>query len=904
MKNLTVPSWPDLFAELSENEKKVAVKDFLQSVYNLKKKSDYQNAFMMRFAKALKYRPESLRKIPIETQVTKLLLTMRSFFEQADWSSLLVPFYEHHRHEIMVEFINSLSLPHNGRGMLLEEAEPMDVQTLAEAGRSLRENYPFSSIKHYFCVGYRTGSKLFTNIPEVLLIMKEHEPEEITSPLPEPSTNLTQPSDQALLLDDFTTLDRVMIDQIVAMVGHEEGCLDVTAVEDLIETVVALNTTRTRSYYLLGFLDGLDENRDLQFHRPELNDERKGWYLAGLLVAKTRKKDRAALCNLLEKYEKEFSDTVQHPQGAGVAITNVCLDYLFEIQRFREAMTILKGQLGRHAFRLAVRAYHQATRYWRDNQVDSALPILNLLLERLPNIEYDEDPKEYLQNLVYRRQGQCLQSQAHFEQARKIYLRILDRIDGDIEPKIHADLGLIEGGFRNLEKVRLSADPTERKGMRKALTQGEEHFLKAIALTKENAINANYALGLRDYLTWADVDSRPKMRAQALARIEDALIGMRESNEYAAYEKIGVFGQAQFMRVVLSMDMLSPEESYKLLAYWEAIPKESGLFPPQDVKALLLGAEIINPGIAAEIANSVWRMRTSAVAWSIIDSTLPTILRHSDFLQSELLKEARTDRNPRTQRIEIWMHLIPTFIKLQKSDLAEEGLDALELLVDESERATAVLGWLGNSENFDPIWSQTDADWARLRIARKLGREGEYANLLNEMFYRNRDDNPIAAEQIALLLAEWKLLDQRRAKALISTLHTETVVAEKPGLEKRLNDGERINILFIGGNEIQAQYDETVKSSIQSQWPGCEITFEHTGWSSNWGKIVDPLVLKGNASDAVVIMPMIRTLLGRTLRSKLNKPWIPCTRLGRDGILDSIRRAALIGLQQREGMKG
>ena len=900
MKTITAPSWPQLFSELSENEKKVAVFDFLQTAYDPEKKNDHQKALLIRFAKTLKYRPESLRKTCLEVQVTKLLLTMRSFFEPSDWSSLLANFYEHHRHEIMVEFLDYLSIPHNGRGMLLEEAEPVEVQTLVEAGRLLRRNHSFTNIKHYFFVAYRTGTKLFSNIPEVLLILKDDEPEEVTSTAPEPSTSLTQPPDQALLLDDFTTLDRVMIDQIVAMVGHEEGCLDITAVEDLIETVVALNTTRTRSYYLLGFLDGLEDGRDLQFHRPELNDERKGWYLAGLLVAKTRKKDQVALCGLLDKYAKEFSDTVQRPQGAGVAITNVCLDYLFEIQRFREAMAILKGQLGRHAFRLAVRAYEQATRYWRDNQVDSALPILNLLLERLPAIEYDEEHKEYLLNMVYRRQGQCLQTQHDFDQARKIYLRILNHIDSDIAPKLYADLGLIEGGFRNLEKVRLSADPTERKSMRKALTQGEKYFLQAIELSQEIAINANYALGLRDYLAWADGDSKPKMRAQALSRIENALIGMRESTEYAAYEKIGVFGQAQFMRVVLSMDMLSPEESYKLLAYWEAIPKESGLFPPKDVKNLLLGAEIINPGIAAEIANSIWRMRTSADAWSIIDSSLPTILRHSDYLQSELLKEARAEKNPRAQRIEIWMYLIPTFIKLQKNDLAEEGLDALELLVEESERANTFLHWLGNSNNFDPIWSQTEADWARLRIARKLGREGEYANLLNDMFFRNRDDDPIAAEQIVHLMVEWKVLEPKRAKALIGTLHTETAAEIKPGLDKRLVDGEPVNILFIGGNEIQAQYDEAVRSSIKRQWAGCDITFEHTGWSSNWGRMVDSLVLKGNASDAVVIMPMMRTLLGRTVRNKLTKPWIPCTRLGRDGILDSIRQAALIGLQQRD----
>jgi hypothetical protein len=81
--------------------------------------------------------------------------------------------------------------------------------------------------------------------------------------------------------------------------------------------------------------------------------------------------------------------------------------------------------------------------------------------------------------------------------------------------------------------------------------------------------------------------------------------------------------------------------------------------------------------------------------------------------------------------------------------------------------------------------------------------------------------------------------------------------------------------------------------------PGLHITFRHTGWSSNWGRQLDGLRKDANASDAVVLMTMMRTTLGRKLRAGLSKPWLTCAATGRAGILNSIREAARIGLQAR-----
>ena len=77
------------------------------------------------------------------------------------------------------------------------------------------------------------------------------------------------------------------------------------------------------------------------------------------------------------------------------------------------------------------------------------------------------------------------------------------------------------------------------------------------------------------------------------------------------------------------------------------------------------------------------------------------------------------------------------------------------------------------------------------------------------------------------------------------------------------------------------------------------LVFEHTGWSSNWGRDVPRLLKAAGESDAVVLMPMMRTMLGRTLREKIDCPWIACTSTGKGGMLSSVRCAAMVAVEQK-----
>jgi hypothetical protein len=213
-----------------------------------------------------------------------------------------------------------------------------------------------------------------------------------------------------------------------------------------------------------------------------------------------------------------------------------------------------------------------------------------------------------------------------------------------------------------------------------------------------------------------------------------------------------------------------------------------------------------------------------------------------------------------------------------------------------------LLDWFSNRPNHDPALSSAEAAWVRIRLLRRLGRETECGNELRQLFFQVRDSRPFDAAQILETFRDWKL--EASIYADLESRVPAAAVCDDRDVASRLAQGDPVRVLFIGGNETQAQYDEAVKQAIQQEWPGVTVVFEHSGWSSNWGRDKPRLLKAANESDAVVLMYMMRTMLGRTLRGNIERPWIPCTSTGKGGMLSSIRCAAVVAVKQRLKARG
>lgn len=250
----------------------------------------------------------------------------------------------------------------------------------------------------------------------------------------------------------------------------------------------------------------------------------------------------------------------------------------------------------------------------------------------------------------------------------------------------------------------------------------------------------------------------------------------------------------------------------------------------------------------------------------------------------------------RTRRI--WFTLIPALLEARELEGARRGLDALEDLAEGGEGVSAVMQFPETPAQYDPAWTETEVLWVEVRLVRRLGDDEAAGRYLRLLFYRVRDADAELAREILELGRTWRLAPDLLAQfeAALPAASEEPAFADG---DARLRAGESVRVVFVGGNETQAQYDERIRASLSRQYPGLTVTFRHTGWTSNWGQQLPGLVKECNAADAVVLMTMMRTMLGQSLRASLRRPWVSCAARGEKGIERSILKAASIALRKR-----
>ena len=899
-------AWTDIWARMDRDERHQATEAFVRwlrhgpdNVVN-----NYAPGFLRAFARHVRFRPNTLKQMKPRNLAALLAKHCRGFFDERDWPLLFQSHYMDNHAALMCRFLDLCGIPHDDTGAVTVKFDPPpDVLPVAEM---LTQEYGRDVVIRYFMVLllHEPGSWAFVR-PALRMLLAD---EDATACSPqEPPPDVEEDAEEASGLppelgDEFTQLDRVLIDQIVTTAAREERGLSPEQLLDLIGTVHALDTRRNRTYFHLGLMDALLPMQDPDVNRPEMNDKRREWYLAGLLAGFARKRDMDSLLEWIERCQGDFQRAAATPGGAGASMANTLFDVLTDADHDQPALTLLRGQIETTGPGLRWAALNRASGLLRDGEIAAAKAILDVLHDFIKETgcETDDEEKIGFCARVCRKIGQAYQAAGDLVKARKFFAQLLEN-PSFVNADLLADIGLAEAGFATLQQVSLGGDGEQRSNTREALESGRPRFEEAIARFGDEATHAHYLLAVSAYLEYMDKRSNDEIRESALRHAESALAGMLGSKQEPAYRRLGLLGRCRFMLATMRLASLDPALALAAKRQWDRIDPDAGLFAEEHLAKVLDWAELVDRNLALEIGESIWRTR---------GGTALTLLRGHDWLaespwlRGRLVDLARDENQARQERFDLWTLLVPALIRAGDSALAEEGLDTLESLVDDdvSTLGDAFLEWITAPENTDPVWTEADRLRARYRVLRRQGNDEQSFAELRNLFFALRNHDPEEATQLIGLFKEQNAPPEFWRDLTVPECATETPDDDREDIEVRLREGEQVRVLFIGGNEIQARYDERIRGRITRDWPGVEIEFEHTGWSSNWGTIVDKLRKKAEASDAVVLMSMMRTMLGRTMRAALNdppRPWVPCTGRGHDALERSIRRAVIVGMKKK-----
>ncbi|MBY0436884.1 MAG: hypothetical protein K2W80_01745 [Burkholderiales bacterium] len=814
-----------------------------------------------------------------------------ALLDEGCWHYLFRVYLTRRRLALLTGFIEALGLTHDGEGGIESDFPVPAPETVSAAVESLLRNHPQRDVARYLSVLVRHGPRwAFVTAERDRLLAATNE-----GVVSSEASSVAQAEVSAAATIEFSVLDRVLIEQVVRTAMVIQGCLHPEQVAELVESVIRLNEKWQRGCFHLGFMDVLLPGRTLTFDRPGDNGVRRGWYLAGIIAGLVRGNDLDGLQKVLTDRADDLTAALAEAGGPGASIARTAFWHIAATGRVTDAVSVIRGQAGHLGLSFATEALEVATGFIRQARFEQAKVIVDQLGKVVFRLE-DETELAAFQLGLARRRGQCLQAAGDFDGAERAYRELLTAGEERNSPDLLADLGLVKGRFRALDEVRLPDGRDGRVAMRESLARGESYFRKAADQFGLASPKAAYPLALLGYLRWtfAGTKEREDMRVTAAGLASNAVSAILASAHSGVYRALGALGQSQFMLAATRMSGFEDTEAREGLSAWRTITAEAGLLPAEDVGRLLQEADKFGPAFADPIAEAVWDHRPEDAFRILQDGPWMT---RSLRLRAALKAKAQSEIEPRAERLRCWMLLVPLLLRGGDVPGAEEGLGELDQLADDPAQVELVLAFLRDRLHYDPAWKESEASLARVYLLRRIGRDADAVDELRRLFYLVRDVNRWEAEQILTMFDDWALDPTVRDDLRRGLPRVEA--EDPPAVVERLCAGERVSVVFIGGNELQAQYDGAVRAAIVGEWPGVSVHFEHTGWSSNWGRELGRLIELANGSDAVVLMPLMRTTLGRRVREALTRPWLSCTSTGKTGMLSSVRSAARLAVRLR-----
>ena len=511
----------------------------------------------------------------------------------------------------------------------------------------------------------------------------------------------------------------------------------------------------------------------------------------------------------------------------------------------------------------------------------------------------DEDAEDYTFELL-RERAVCIRTQGLFEEAANLVGELIDRSSDEQSGDLHALLGLCRGKFRSVSEVTCLVEEDQLPLAIDRLREQTEHF--QLAFNSEQRLGVaigGHCLGVLAFLEAISPHHTISGGGATgyLSKSQSAaLLGRQSSSNRPFVDQI---------QIALALSIIEENEQSRFNQAVEILGD------------LQLKGQVIPDWIASDVLDLVSLI---AADDNLLNELLTLLIKFApgsrdylidgmyDTLPETIMREIRAELDTATTSPEDkWKYgvfLSDKYIAMSDLDSTRECLDHLERIAVEHPRFRTSYAELFEVEGrFGDAWIPEDIAWSMAGIYEKEGRYEDALQVLRQPFHSYASDDS--------LLEAFGVLDRVKHYGLDSEIYTdmESRLVSLMGstefpqeVDPNLGSEQSVKVLFVGGNEPHKKYDGDIKAKLLNDAPWISVDFEHPGWSTNWTETAETLISRFPNYDALVIMTLIRTNLGKTLRKNTDDAglvWVSCTGGGRSSIAQAIRHGAQLAVRNK-----
>ena len=680
----------------------------------------------------------------------------------------------------------------------------------------------------------------------------------------------------------LTGLDRLVHKAIIDTRNKVTGSLQAEQTDEIVNELAALNSDRPQSFFNRGFADSV-------FGRSPTSSAGLGanrWYWAGVIRGKVYLSDSAGI---VRHYDDE---PIVRSLGDGTdaasdeAVGNV-VQALRDADRHTETADFVKTAALRDPdSELFGVLLDTGTDLLRSERPGEARVVFALLMDAektLREFGFPHGNDRFL--TVRRRQAHTLRKLNEHEQAERLLRDILNmNPNPEIRAMICADLGLLAGGFAELEEVSLSLDQDAAGDFIERLRAGKEMFKESIGNDVQYSGHGHYCLGV---IALADGDYSSAAfhleRARGLFNSRKPSYGAVLAGRADLYAGISKAAQVE------SVGDLSYAARIITNAVAAGTPIPAYLIKPAAEGFELLGTADVQSDFCATVLESDQGAALDVLAdLDAAQCTAPV----TQALSRRAQKLGKTEAAAADLQ-----RCFEGCMKAGRHEDARNALDELEVLAIGGVGEETFHDLLMDSEKLQPAWEKNEAVVAQVRC---LEARGDLENAMAKavpLFHEaltmgNVDEAKGIYENMCAYGLPDSLYQDVKSRLDGVTSQYKSVESGEVGSTPRQRT-RPVRVLFVGGNENQEKMEPAIREQLKERAPHVQVKFIFSGWSGNWPPHLERVRRELEGHDVVVLMRFMRTHLGREIRKACDgKPWRTCWPSGIGGITESIISAA------------